>query len=114
MSHYAATVRVEVDVEDCGTVLLFDGDTVEESDVEQSIVLVKARGAMVELAIIEQGGDDIPITVTVADHDPGPDLDGYEEIVEIDFMAPTGELSLIGWCMDWDDAAVRRLPPLPA
>ncbi|MER6002013.1 hypothetical protein ABT120_25810 [Nonomuraea angiospora] len=116
MSPYAETVQVEVDVEDCSTVFLMNGDWDgdDAGDVERSVALVTVRKAMAELAISYQHGDGIPLTVTVADHDPGADLDGYEEIVEIDFMSTTGELFLIGWCMDWDDAAMRRLPPLPA
>ncbi|WP_344317153.1 hypothetical protein [Acrocarpospora pleiomorpha] len=114
MNPYAETVQVEVDVEDCSTVFLIDGDGDEAGEVEQSVALVQVRQAVAELSIIYQGADGLPFTVTVADHDPGADLDGYEEIVEIDFMSPTGEVLLIGWRMDWDDAAVRRLPPLPA
>ena len=49
-----------------------------------------------------QHGDGIPFTVTIADHDPGADLNRYEEIAEIDFLSATGEVSLIGWCMgEW-------------
>ncbi|TDD46146.1 hypothetical protein E1286_21895 [Nonomuraea terrae] len=114
MSPYAETVRAEVDVEDCSTVLLTDWDGDDAGDVVWSVALVTVRKAMAELSIVYQHGDGIPFTVTIADHDPGADLDGYEEIVEIDFLSATGEVSLIGWCMDWDDTAVRRLPPLPA
>ncbi|MEO3801996.1 hypothetical protein [Nonomuraea sp. B1E8] len=116
MSAHAETVRAEVDVEDCSTVFLMDGDWDGDDvcDVEQSVALITVRKAVAELSIFYQHGDGIPFTVTIADHDPGADLDGYEEIVEIDFISSTGEVLLIGWCMDWDDSAVRRLPPLPA
>ncbi|NRQ36306.1 hypothetical protein HII36_31395 [Nonomuraea sp. NN258] len=114
MSPYAETVRVEVDVEDCGAVYLLDGDGSDPGDVEQEVPLVRVGKAMAELAIMYQGGDGIPIKVTVADHDPGADLDGYEEIVEIDYLAPIGRVFLIGWGTDWDDEGVRRLPPLPS
>ncbi|MEU9837410.1 hypothetical protein AB0D67_38245 [Streptosporangium sp. NPDC048047] len=114
MSSYAETVRVEVDVEDCSTVLLTDWDGDDAGDVVWSVALVTVWKAMAELSIVYQHGKGIPFTVTIADHDPGADLDGYEEIVEIDFTSATGEVSLIGWCMDWDDTAMRRLPPLPA
>jgi hypothetical protein len=38
--------------------------------------------------------------VSIADRDPGADLDGYEDIVEADFDSPSGKAFLIGWCMD--------------
>ncbi|SDM33638.1 hypothetical protein SAMN05421874_1564 [Nonomuraea maritima] len=108
------TVRLEVDVEDCGAVRLMDGDGDAVGDVVGSVALVTVWKVMAELAIMYQHGRGIPFTVTVADHDPGADLDGYEEIVEIDFTSTTGEVSLLGWCMDWDDTELRRLPALPA
>src|SRR5262249_17564171 len=114
MSPDAETVRVEVDVEDCGIVGLFDGGCDDGGDPGQSVALVKGWKAMADLVVAHQHANGLPFTVTVADHDPGADLDGYEEIVEIDFTSPTGEVHLIGWRMDWDDAAVRRLPRLPA
>lgn len=72
------TVRLEVDVEDCGAVGLMDWDGDDLGDVVGSVALVTVWKAMAELAILYQHGEGIPFTVTVADHDPGADLDGYE------------------------------------
>jgi len=35
--------------------------------------------------------------VAVADRDPGADLDGYEDIVEISYESPSGRVSLEEW-----------------
>ncbi|WP_062428426.1 hypothetical protein [Herbidospora daliensis] len=51
-----------------------------------------------------------PFTVAVADSDPGPDLDGYEDIVEIAFDSPSGRLTL----EEWGDARSHPVPPLTA
>jgi hypothetical protein len=52
----------------------------------------------------------VGFTVTVHDGDPGPDLDGYEDVVEISFDSRDGTASLVGWA----DENSRELPPLPA
>jgi hypothetical protein len=48
--------------------------------------------------------------VTVDDHDPGPDLDGYEDVVEISFESRDGAAALVGWAEEYS----RELPELPA
>ncbi|UBU14106.1 hypothetical protein [Nonomuraea gerenzanensis] len=52
----------------------------------------------------------VEFTVAVADRDPGADLDGYEDIVEISYESPSGQLSL----QEWGGGRTHRLPPLPA
>jgi hypothetical protein len=52
----------------------------------------------------------VGFTVTVSDHDPEPDLDGYEDVVEMSFESRDGTASLVGWA--GEDS--RDLPPLPA
>jgi hypothetical protein len=49
----------------------------------------------------------VDFTVTVADHDPGPD-EAFEDIVEISFESEAGQVSL----HEWGDGA-HELPPLP-
>ncbi|MGS2646802.1 hypothetical protein [Streptosporangium sp. LJ11] len=51
----------------------------------------------------------VEFTVTVADQDPGADLDGYEDIVEISYESPSGRVSLEEW-----EGREHSLPPLPA
>jgi hypothetical protein len=48
--------------------------------------------------------------VTVHDHDPGPDLDGYEDVVEISWESRDGTAALVAWAGE----AWRDLSPLPA
>jgi len=52
----------------------------------------------------------ISFAVSVADDDPGPDLDGYEDIVETAFEARHAEVSLI----EGGGERSHRLPALPA
>ena len=52
----------------------------------------------------------VGFTVVVAEHDPGAELDRYEDVVEIDLAAHTPEICLV----EWGDEAVHELPPLPA
>ena len=52
----------------------------------------------------------VEFTVTVADRDPGADLNGYEDIVEISYESPTGQLSL----QEWGGGSTHPLPPLTA
>ncbi|MEU0484469.1 hypothetical protein ABZ260_35485 [Streptosporangium sp. NPDC006013] len=52
----------------------------------------------------------VKFTVAVADRDPGADLDGYEDIVEISYESPSGRLSL----EEWGGGRAHTLPPLPA
>ncbi|WP_336211002.1 hypothetical protein [Nonomuraea sp. LPB2021202275-12-8] len=51
----------------------------------------------------------VDFTVVVADHDPGADREGFEDIVEISFESEAGQVSLHEWGQD-----VHELPPLPA
>jgi hypothetical protein len=48
--------------------------------------------------------------VSVHDHHPPPDLDGYEDVVEVSFESRDGRASLVGWAGEYS----RDLPPLPA
>jgi hypothetical protein len=52
----------------------------------------------------------VDFTVTVADCDPGSDLDGYEDVVEISYEFSSDLISLV----EWGDEAIHHLPPLPA
>ncbi|WP_433352936.1 hypothetical protein ACQP25_06690 [Microtetraspora malaysiensis] len=52
----------------------------------------------------------VGFTVAVADRDPGADVDGYEDIVEISYESPSGRLSL----EEWGGWRAHTLPPLPA
>lgn len=49
-------------------------------------------------------------SATVADHDPGADTDGYEDIVEISFRSEAGRVSLC----EWGGEGVHELPGLPS
>ncbi|MEV0194887.1 hypothetical protein [Nonomuraea sp. NPDC050691] len=116
-SSVAHTKRMEVEVEDCGQVYVLDRGNHEAADrpddsPTHSIGLIKkeSRG-IAGLRIAAQWGE-IPFTVTVADRDPGADLDGYEDIVEISFESPSGEVFLVGWLMGWDDEKAHDLSPL--
>ncbi|MGW4470610.1 hypothetical protein ACWENQ_13135 [Nonomuraea sp. NPDC004354] len=113
-SSVVRTRRMDVEVEDCGQVYLMDRGDYKATDGSNdsrahSIGLMKLeeRG-LVSLNIATQWGE-IPFTVTAADRDPGADLDGYEDIVEISFEAPSGEVFLVGWLMDWDDEKAHDL-----
>ncbi|MBG0818175.1 hypothetical protein [Planomonospora sp. ID82291] len=52
----------------------------------------------------------VGFSVTVVDHDPGADIDGYEDIVEISFKSEAGQLSL----HEWGGGDFHELPELPA
>ncbi|WP_460782072.1 hypothetical protein [Nonomuraea fastidiosa] len=52
----------------------------------------------------------VGFTVTVTDHDPGPDTEGYEDIVEVSLESEAGRLSL----HEWGGENVHELPALPA
>ncbi|MFI6910512.1 hypothetical protein ACIBKY_55360 [Nonomuraea sp. NPDC050394] len=111
------TIRVDVEVEDCGQVYLMDRGDFETTDLPADArihsagrVRLEQRG-LLSLNIATQWGE-IPFTVTVADRDPGADLDGYEEIVEIGYESPSGEVFLVGWIMDWYDEKAHNLSSL--
>lgn len=50
--------------------------------------------------------------MTVADRDPGADLAGYEDIVEISFGCMSGRMEMTGF--SFDEHVMHPLPPLPA
>src|SRR5688572_10606667 len=113
------TQRMEVEVEDCSSVYLLDREDYgagagSDDSPTHSIGLIKVeRRGMACLNIAVQWGV-VDFTVAVADRDPGAHFEGYEDIVEISFESPSGELLLAGWHMDWDDEKAHSLPPLPA
>nr|SBP01234.1 hypothetical protein BN4615_P10750 [Nonomuraea gerenzanensis] len=67
-----------------------------------------------------EGGDAFIITglhtgvvdfdVAVSDHDPGADLDGFEDVVEISIKSESGEFEL----QEWGGGDSHALPALPA
>ncbi|WP_271223116.1 hypothetical protein [Streptosporangium carneum] len=52
----------------------------------------------------------VGFSVTVADHDPGADTEGYEDIVEISFESEAGQVSL----HECGGEKFHELPELPA
>ncbi|WP_431899338.1 hypothetical protein [Nonomuraea sp. bgisy101] len=111
------TKRMDVEVEDTGRVYLLDRgdyDAADRSDdpPTQSAGLIKVEGRGVAILNVALQWGMVPFTVTAADRDPGADLDGYEDIAEIGFDSPSGEVVLIGWLMDWDEEKAHSLSPL--
>ncbi|MFI6396152.1 hypothetical protein [Nonomuraea sp. NPDC050540] len=111
------TKRMDVEVEDCGQVYLMDRGDYEAAGMpadprthSAGLIKLEERG-LASLNIATQWGE-IPFTVTAADRDPGADLDGYEDVVEISFESPSGKVFLVGWLMDWDDEKAHNLSPL--
>ncbi|MGI5493724.1 hypothetical protein [Microtetraspora malaysiensis] len=66
------------------------------------------RGAAFLITGLHTGTVDF--TLVVADHDPGPDSEGYEDIVEVSFESPSGKVSL----HEWGGEGVHEIPPLAA
>lgn len=92
---------------------LLDGDVSgdsEDSPSDSAGVIRVTPG----LAVISMGIDmgEVPITVVVADRDPGADLQGYEDVVEISFESLSGRVVILEW--DWDEPRTHDLTPLPA
>ncbi|WP_157522049.1 hypothetical protein [Herbidospora cretacea] len=110
----AQTFRLELQVQDCGVVHL--REVGGEDMVERGLRCgdVEVRDGVADLVISVQWGDDIPFTVTLADEDPGADLDDYEDVMEIDYFSPSGRVLVEGFTYDWDVEKVVNLPPLPA
>ncbi|WP_061295092.1 hypothetical protein [Herbidospora cretacea] len=108
------TLRLEFDVDDCSMVHLLEQDGGESPSPARRLGDVEIREGLVDLFISVQWGNGIPFTVTVADRDPGPGLDDYEDITEIDYYSPSGRLMMAGFTFDWDEEKAPRLPPLPA
>jgi hypothetical protein len=111
------TMRMDVEVEDCGQVYLLDqgdygaADRQDDSPAHSIGLIEMEERGIASLNIATQWGV-IPFTVTIADRDPGADLDSYEDIVEISFESPSGEVFLVGWLMDWDDEKAHNLSSL--
>ncbi|GIH25151.1 hypothetical protein Aph01nite_34610 [Acrocarpospora phusangensis] len=107
-----STVRLTVEVQDCGIAHLLDKDPGGYADTPaQSIGFIAVEQGCVTLHITHQWGP-ANFTVTIADRDPGADLAGYEDIVEIGYVSMSGEVEMTGFT--FDEAVMSRLPPLPA
>ncbi|MGI5489675.1 hypothetical protein [Microtetraspora malaysiensis] len=106
------TVRLEVDVQDCGIAHLADQgwDQYPETPA-QSAGIIEVAKRYVALEITHQWGP-ANFTVTIADRDPGADLTGYEDIAEISYVSASGQVALVGF--NYDNATMSPLPPLPA
>jgi hypothetical protein len=106
------TVRLTVEIQDCGIAYLADKEL--NGYAEQpahSAGLIKVEKGYVTLHITHQWGP-ANFTVTVADRDPGADLAGYEDIVEISFGSVSGRMEITGF--SFDEHVMCPLPPLPA
>ncbi|MFC5814166.1 hypothetical protein [Nonomuraea harbinensis] len=55
----------------------------------------------------------VDFSVVVADHDPGTDLDGYEDIVEISFWSMSEHLRIAEWSGESGDHPLPELPSGP-
>lgn len=51
----------------------------------------------------------VGFTVAVSESEPDPDMDGYEDIVEVSFESEAGSVSLHPW-----EGSVHEIPELPA
>ncbi|MGW2216622.1 hypothetical protein ACWCSD_16680 [Nonomuraea sp. NPDC001684] len=106
------TVRLTVDVSDCGIAGLQDRDLEGYADTPaQSVGFIEVEQGWVTLHITHQCGP-ADFTVTIADQDPGADLATYEDIVEIGYVSMSGEAEMSGFTHD--NAVMHPLPPLPA
>jgi hypothetical protein len=106
------TVRLELDVQDCGRAHLMDRELgADAATPAQSTEIIEVEHGCANLRITHQWGP-ARFTVTVADRDPGADLTGFEDIVEIGYVSTTGHLEMTGFTFDEPD--MRPLPPLPA
>jgi hypothetical protein len=110
--HEIQTVSLTVEVQDCGVAGLWDRELDgNAASVKQSMGIIEVDEGWVTLHITHQWGP-ADFTVTVADHDPGPDVTVYEDIVEISFVSASGHLELAGF--SYDESVMCPLPPLPA
>ncbi|MEN3535743.1 hypothetical protein AAH991_11565 [Microbispora sp. ZYX-F-249] len=106
------TVRLQVEVEDCGTAYLADGESIEDVETPaHSAGIIEVEKSCVTLRITHQWGP-ADFTVTVADRDPGADREGYEDIVEVSYVSGSGRLELTGF--SFDEHVMHPLPALPA
>ena len=89
-----------------------DGDISGDSEDSPtaSVGVIRVTPGLAVLSTGTQSGE-VPITVAVTDQDPGADLEGYEDIVEIAFESPSGRIELVEW--DWDEPKTYGLTPLP-
>ncbi|NUW42938.1 hypothetical protein [Nonomuraea rhodomycinica] len=106
------TVRLTVEVQDCGIVFLSDREPGGYADAPaRSIALIEVKKGWATLHITHQSGP-ANFTVTIADRDPGADLADYEDIVEIGYVSMSGEVEMSGFT--FFEAAMSPLPPLQA
>ncbi|WP_329426969.1 hypothetical protein OG339_42695 [Streptosporangium sp. NBC_01495] len=106
------TVRLQIEVEDCGIAYLTDRERrAYAGQPAQSAGIIKVEKDHATIHINDQWGP-ADFTVTVADRDPGADLIGYEDIVEISFGSVSGRLEITGFT--FDEHVMLPLPPLPA
>ncbi|MFI7451008.1 hypothetical protein ACIBQX_26175 [Nonomuraea sp. NPDC049714] len=79
-------MRLELDVQDCGRAHLMDRELgADAATPAQSTEIIEVEHGCANLRITHQWGP-ARFTVAVADRDPGADLTGYEDIVEIEGM----------------------------
>ncbi|GGS97392.1 hypothetical protein GCM10010156_64490 [Planobispora rosea] len=106
------TVRLTVEVQDCGIAHLLDKNPGGYGDTPaQSIGFIEVEQGCVNLHITHQWGP-ANFTVTVADQDPGAALAAYEDIMEIGFVSMSGEVEMTGFT--FDEAVMCPVPCLPA
>jgi len=95
-----------------GQIYLLDGEgDLPHFDLAQttSVGIIGAEpGAALMMTGLHTGT--VGFKVSVHDHDPAPDLDGYDDVVEVSFESRDGTASLVGWAGEYS----RDLPPLPA
>ena len=92
---------------------LLDGDVSGDSEDSptSSVGVIRVTPGLATLNMgIDMG--EVPITVVVADRDPGADLESHEDAVEISFESLSGRIVLLEW--DWDEPRTHDLTPLPA
>lgn len=106
------TVRLTVEVADCGIAGLVDKELDGYAETPaQSVGIIKVEKGWVTLHITHQCGP-ADFTVTIADRDPGADLAGYEDIVEIGYVSMSGRMEMAGFT--FDEPVMVPLPPLLA
>ncbi|MFI6708397.1 hypothetical protein ACIBF7_18310 [Nonomuraea sp. NPDC050478] len=106
------TVRVTVEVADCGIAGLQDREPDGYAETPaQSVGIIEVEKGWVTLHITHQWGP-ADFTVTIADRDPGADLATYEDIVEVSYVSKSGEVEMSGFT--YDTAVMWPLPPLQA
>jgi hypothetical protein len=95
-----------------GQIYLLDGEgDLPEFEVldSASVGIIGAEpGAVLMMTGLHTGT--VGFVVSVDDDDPGPELDSYEDVVEISFESRDGTAALVGWAGEYS----RDLPPLPS